>query len=124
MLGDAIRKALDGKAGVWIQQLIDKAGFDPLQARSFVPAVIAKVKDLAQRGKLDLGGLDLQKLLGRLDASELGRKAGVDPAKADRGLRTILPDMLQELKTRVGSTEGMAQGAKGMIAKLRSKLRL
>lgn len=104
MIEDLIKGIVGEKQAGWITMLTDKLGFSGDQAQSFVPAAFSRVADVVKDGGLDLG--NLQNIVGdtisKIDLDGLAKEAGVDAAKAEGGLRELLPEVSSSLMEKAG----------------------
>ena len=124
MLNDLLNGLMSDSGNGWVTMLSEKFGFSPEQAQKFIPAVMEQVSGLVAGGKIDLSnGFDASAILGMLNSSKAASAAGVEQAKADAGLQSLIPEMLSSLEGKMGGADGLSSllgkdGLGGALGKL------
>lgn len=121
---DLLKTLLAEKGGDLAAALVDKAGFAPAEADSFVPAATGSVLDLLKGSGASRAALlsDPQALLSKLDVQRLAAGVGIGSDKARGGLLTLLPLLQSLLGEKAGglgavaSLLGATSGNKGNVA--------
>jgi len=113
---DVIQKLISDHSAQWKTLLQDKLGFGPGQSQGFVQGLIEKTIGAFSAGKLDLssvkGGLNPAELIKNIDLGQIAAKAGVDPAKAEEGVKALAPELSSALGETVDG-ESLVQGLMG-----------
>jgi hypothetical protein len=105
-----------------IGQLTEKVGFSADKAGAFLPRLLNSVMKLVGDGKLDLANLlsgnGVSELLAKLDIGGLAGSIGIEPEKAEAGVKEVGPSMISSLQGMADSPEqllGMLGGDQGGI---------
>jgi hypothetical protein len=124
-MNEAIKTLIDDKAGSMLDSLQD-IGFAPDQARRFLEETSREVLYVLtnRTNKFEFNTASeislISILVGKIDASTIGTRLGIEPGLANNGLQTILPSIanrahINELVAATTAHRGLMHRIKGMF---------